>query len=152
MRSILIASGGFLLAVLWIDLMFDVQVRRLVDAADRREAAIASIAGYYRRVTTEAFPMNRLIGGVMLLQLWGIADQVLVHRAVTGWRALLVVVLGTVPIGLAFFRVFPAAVRLGGRTDALTIQIDLAHDIFRGHVLCFAAIAAFTLVQLRLPA
>jgi hypothetical protein len=150
MRSILLASGGFLLAVLWMDLMFDVQVR-LVGAADRREAAITSIAGYYRRVTTEAFPMNRLIGAVMLLQLCGIADQVLVHRTVTGWRALLVVVLGTVPIGLAFFRVFPAAVRLGGRTDTLTTQIDLAHEIFRGHILCFAAIAAFTLFQLRLP-
>jgi hypothetical protein len=151
-RSILLASGGFLLAVLWMDLMFDVQVQRLVGAAERREAAIASIAGYYRRVTTEAFPMNRLIAGVMLLQLWGITDQVLVHRTITGWRALLVVVLGTAPIGLALFRIVPAAVQLGGRTDALATQIALARDIFRGHVLCFAAIALFTLLQLRLPA
>jgi hypothetical protein len=150
-RSILIATGGFLLAVLWMDLMFDVQVQRLVGAAERRESAIASIAGYYRRVTTEAFPMNRLIAGVMLVQLCGIIDEVLLHRNATGWRALLVVVLGTLPVGLALFRIVPAAVRLGGRTDALATQIDLARDIYRGHIICFAAIALFILLQLRLP-
>ena len=54
------AGAGFLLAVLRFDLMFDVQVlgRR---ADDVPEAAIASIAAYYRRVTTAARPMNLLV-------------------------------------------------------------------------------------------
>ena len=49
---------GFLLAVLWFDLMFDVQV------VGHREpllpvAVLDSIGAYYRRVTTNARPMNR---------------------------------------------------------------------------------------------
>jgi len=148
-RTLLLASGGFLLAVLWMDLMFDVQIARIIGAAEQREATVASIARYYRRVTTDAFPMNRLIGAIMVLQLWGIAEQVLLRRTLTGWRALLVAVLGTAPIGLTAARIFPAAVRLGKREDALSVQITLARDVYRGHLVCFAAIAAFILLQLR---
>jgi hypothetical protein len=58
-------GAGFLLAVLWFDLMFDVQVLRHGDE-EVPEAVLASIAGYYRRVTTEARPLNRLVALV-----WG---------------------------------------------------------------------------------
>lgn len=149
MRTLLLASGGFLLAVLWMDLMFDVQIARIIGAAEQREATVASIARYYRRVTTDAFPMNRLIGAIMVLQLWGIAEQVLLRRTLIGWRAVLVAVLGTAPIGLTAARIFPAAVRLGKREDALSVQIALARDVYRGHLVCFVAIAAFILLQLR---
>ena len=151
MRSVLLATGGFLLAVLWMDLMFDVQVRRIVGAADRREATIASIAAYYRRVTTDASPMGRLIAAMMLVQLWAILEEVLLRRTVTGWRALLVLLLGVGPIALALTRIVPAAVRLGARTDPLPVQIALARDVLRGHVICFVAIAWFVLLHLRLP-
>lgn len=51
--AILAVCGGFLLAVLWMDLMFDVQVLRHRDEpGELSEAVLASIAGYYRRVTT----------------------------------------------------------------------------------------------------
>ena len=149
MRTLLLTTGGFLLAVLWMDLMFDVQIARIVGAAEEREATIASIARYYRRVTTDAFPMNRLIGMVMLVQLWGILEQVLLRRTVTGWCALLVSAFGVAPIALAGAHIVPAAVRLGARADALPVQIALARDVYRGHVLCFAAIAAFLVLQLR---
>jgi hypothetical protein len=142
-RTLLLATGGFLLAVLWMDLMFDVQIARIVGAAEEREATIASIARYYRRVTTDAFPMNRLIGGVMAVQLWGM---------VTGWCALLVIAFGVAPIALAGARIVPAAVRLGARTDTLPVQIALARDVYRGHMLCFVAIAAFIVLQLRVGA
>ena len=52
MQRVLAACGGFLLAVLWFDLMFDVQVLRHGSAAVLPEPVLASIAGYYRRVTT----------------------------------------------------------------------------------------------------
>ncbi len=152
MSALLLATGGFLLAVLWMDLMFDVQIRDLRGAEDAREATIASIARYYRRVTTDASPMNGLIGGVMLLQIWGVADQVLLRRTLTGLPALLVLGLGTAPIALALVRIVPAAVRLGRRADALPVQIALARDIYRGHVLCVVAIAGFILLQLRVGA
>lgn len=148
--ALLAACGAFLLAVLWMDLLFDVQARRLASPESAAgAAALASIAAYYRRVTTDAFPMNRLIGAVMLLQLAGIGYEVST-RIVTGWRALAVVVLGVAPVVLALVRVFPDAVRLGGTTDPTSIQADLARRIYRAHVVCFAAIAGFTLLQLRL--
>ena len=66
----LFGGGGFLLAVLWMDLLFDVQTlahpRRAGDVSER---VLASIAAYYRRVTTEAVLMTHLIGFVMLLTL-----------------------------------------------------------------------------------
>ena len=46
-------AAGFLLAVLWFDLMFDVQVSA-TPAGELPEQVLASIAGYYRRVTTTA--------------------------------------------------------------------------------------------------
>ena len=70
---ILGAGAGFLLAVLWFDLMFDVQARRL-DAPDG-DARLASIADYYRRVTIEAFPANRLVATVMLITIAGSVVQ-----------------------------------------------------------------------------
>ena len=62
MDSLLTACSGFLLAVLWMDLMFDAQV-----LADRRtggelpEPVLDSIARYYRRAVTESRPMSHLI-------------------------------------------------------------------------------------------
>jgi len=51
------AGAAFLLAVLWFDLMFDVQVRK--HAGDPLPAdVLASISAYYRRATTEAYPMT----------------------------------------------------------------------------------------------
>ena len=60
MSPTVIACGGFLLAVLWMDLMFDVQVlRHRGSTAPLPEDVLASIAAYYRRVTTDAEPRIR---------------------------------------------------------------------------------------------
>jgi len=60
--------GGFLLAVLWMDLMFDVQVLRYKgENSELPEEVLRSIAAYYRRVTTEARPMGYAIVLVMLV-------------------------------------------------------------------------------------
>jgi len=60
MHAIAAAGAGFLVAVLWFDLMFDVQVRKDVGSKLPPEV-LASISAYYRRVTTDAYPMNRLV-------------------------------------------------------------------------------------------
>src|SRR5437870_11989528 len=68
MAAVLALCAGFLLAVLWFDLMFDVQVLGRGRGADPLpEEVLASIAAYYRRVTTQARPMNYLVGVVMLV-------------------------------------------------------------------------------------
>ncbi len=144
MTEIAILGGGFLLAVLWMDLMFDVQVLRH-RAGDLPEEVLDSIAGYYRRVTTLARPMGHAIGGVMMLTLASVATEI-----VSGprWLGLVSLPLCGAPIGLALGRVLPNAVRLGARSDPSSVQSSLARGICRDHLFCLASIAAFVAIQL----
>ena len=75
MHTFAAAGAGFLLAVLWFDLMFDVQTRKHAGDVLPPEV-LTSISAYYRRVTTEAYPMNRLIALVMLLTLAAICVEI----------------------------------------------------------------------------
>jgi hypothetical protein len=151
MRSLpllLTACGGFLLAVLWMDLMFDVQVlRHRGRAAELPEAVLASIAAYYRRVTTTARPMGHLVGAVMATTLVASLVQFASVRGSPG-LALGSPLLCGAPILLALLRVYPRAVRLGTRSDTALQQSALARSICRGHLFCFAAILGFVALQL----
>ena len=89
LTGLLTACSGFLLAVLWMDLIFDSQIR----AAGRRveqlpEPALASIAGYYHRATTTSQPMGRLIALVMIVLLGALLAEALVGDSpgVANWR------------------------------------------------------------------
>jgi hypothetical protein len=146
--AILAACGGFLLAVLWMDLMFDVQVlRHRQRGAELPEPVLASIAAYYRRVTTDAWPMGRLIGAVMLISLVTLAFQIaLGHQP--RWLAPASLLLCGGPILLALVRVVPNAVRLAARSDAVPRQSALARSICRDHLLCLAGISCFVVLQL----
>jgi hypothetical protein len=140
------AGAGFLLAVLWFDLMFDVQV---LGHRERElpEQVLGAISAYYRRVTTDARPMNRLIATVMLATLAAIAVQIASGEERT-WVALLSLAFALPPIVLAGARIVPRAVRLGTRVDPAELQSALARSIFREHVLCASSIAALLTVQL----
>jgi hypothetical protein len=139
------AGAGFLLAVLWFDLMFDVQV--LGHDGEIPEDALESIASYYRRVTTAARPMSRLIAAVIVLTLAAIAVE-LGSGDQDSWVAWLSLALAILPIALAGGRIVPRAVRLGARIDPPARQRVLARSIFREHVLCALAISALMAVQL----
>jgi hypothetical protein len=140
------AGAGFLLAVLWFDLMHDVQVRGHRER-ELPDAVLASIAGYYRRVTTDARPMNRLVALAMLATVASIVVQI--ARAEeprwVGWASLGLVGFA---VALAAAHTVPSAVRLGARSDPPAVQSRLARSIFRDHVLCLAAITATLVVQL----
>ena len=140
MTRIAAACGGFLLAVLWMDLMFDVQAFRL-DGGPGDATILASIAAYYRRVTTEASPMHQLIGAVMLCTV--VVSLVRVVRG-RSTRRVAMLVLPAAAIALALLRVFPNAVLLGTASAPLAVQADLARAILWDHLGCFAAIVAFT--------
>lgn len=135
------AAAGFLLAVLWFDLMFDVQARR------RTDDAVESIATYYARVTRGARPMNRLVMVAMLALLASLVAEV-TGDAVPAWAAWTSLVLAVVPIGLAGTTTVPAAVRLGQRTDPPEVRQLAALHILRQHVVCVVFIAAVLGVQL----
>jgi hypothetical protein len=140
------AGLGFLLAVLWFDLMFDVQLYRYRHEADVAPSVIESISTYYRRVTTDALPMSRLVMVAMLAAIVGLVGQ-LIDR---GGRWFLIAALPTavIPMALAAVRTVPAAVRLGSRSDPLPRQGELARTIFRDHLVCISMIAVALGLQL----
>ena len=146
MSPFVTAGAGFLLAVLWFDLMFDVQVRGHGEG-ELPEGTLASIAGYYGRVTTSARPMNRLIAAVMLGTLAAIVVEI-VEGDGPGWVPWVSLALAAAPILLAGARTVPSATRLGGRRDTVEAQSALARSIFHEHLLCIAVIAALLVVQL----
>ncbi|HEY1522243.1 MAG TPA: hypothetical protein VGF70_04450 [Solirubrobacteraceae bacterium] len=146
MTRFVAAGAGFLLAVLWFDLMFDVQVARH-RLGELPEDVLSSIAGYYRRVTTAARPMNRLVAAAMVATLGTIIAQIArsEHPWWLGWVSL---VLAGAPILLAGAHTVPSAIRLGSRRDPAQRQTQLARAIFRDHVLCAISILALLVVQL----
>lgn len=146
MSAFVTAGGGFLLAVLWFDLMFDVQVLGH-DGRELPDEVLTSIASYYRRVTTAARPMNRLIALVMIATFAAIIYELAngIHPPWVAWASL---ALAGVPILLAGVHTVPSAVRLGSRTDGIGRQSELARSICREHMLCFGGIAVLIAIQL----
>lgn len=151
MSLIVAAAAGFLVAVLWMDLIFDSQVLRHRGADVLPESVLASICAYYRRATTTSRPMSYLIALVMVILLGTLA-----LRFVTGdhpvWLIAGSVVLAGGPIGLALTRTVPNAVRLGARIDDLGGQSRLARAVCLDHVLCLVCLLGFLALWLTLAA
>jgi hypothetical protein len=141
------AGAGFLFAVLWFDLMFDVQVLQHRQQAALPDDVLASISGYYRRVTTSAAPMNRLISVVMLGTLTAIVVQIVKGDGPhwVGWASL---ALAGSAVLLAAGHTVPSAGRLGKRVDPIDVQSRLARSILRDHLVCLASITSLLAVQL----
>src|SRR3977135_894467 len=133
MHTFAAAGAGFLLAVLWFDLMFDVQTRK--HAGDPLPPEVlASISAYYRRVTTDAYPMNRgLVALVMLLTLAAIGAEIVQGENAwwIGWGSLALAGSGFVP---TMTRTVPNARRLGSGQDPPDMQSTLARSICRDHL------------------
>ena len=146
MRPVVTAGAGFLVAVIWFDLMFDVQVLR-----HRRgpvpETVLASIAGYYRRVTTDARPMNRLVAAAMVVTFVALVVE-LAGDEVVDWIAALSLALAASAMGLAGARTVQHAVRLGARADPPDVQATLARLICADHLYCLGAMAMVLVLQL----
>jgi len=140
------AGTSFLLAVLWFDLMFDVQTRKAAGEVLPAEV-LASISAYYRRVTTDAYPMNRLVALVMVLTLGAICAEIV--QGVTPWW------IGWVSIALAgsgfvltLRRTVPNAKRLGRAEDSPEQQSTLARAVYRDHLFSLARMIVVLGLQL----
>jgi hypothetical protein len=145
MRVLAGAGAGFLLAVLWFDLMFDVQARG--HGSEIPADVRASIAAYYARVTTAARPMNRLVAAAMSSTIVALVVEVAQNDYPRRRAAFsLVLVLGAV--GLAASRTVPNAVRLGRQADPAPRQSQLVRMILAEHIVCFTAIGAVLVLQL----
>jgi uncharacterized membrane protein len=145
--SVPAACGGFLIAVLWMDLIFDSQVVAHRGADVLPEPVLASIAGYYHRATTTSRPMSMLIATVMVILLVVLAARA-VYVDSRGWVVAVTAVLAGVPILLALIRTVPNAVRLGKRLDSAAEQTRLARAIFLDHVVCLGLMSAFVALLL----
>jgi hypothetical protein len=140
-----IAGGGFLAAVLWFDLMFDVQALGSAPSS----AAIGSIMAYYRRVTTDASPMGHLVAAVMVATLVASVRDLTRAQSRRALRGV-ALLLAAAPIALALLRVVPNAVALGLAPAAGPEQVALAQSILRDHILCLVSILGFLAVRFRL--
>lgn len=135
------ACAGFLLGVLWMDLMFDTQI------LTRRDEAVESISRYYHRATTTSRPMSRLIAAVMAILLGALGFRFgLGNYSV--WVVVASSVLVAVPIGLAMLRTVPNAVRLGERSCDAAEETRLARAILGDHLVCFVLMVAFLVLLL----
>ena len=146
MHAVAAAGAGFLLAVLWFDLMFDVQVRGH-DGQVLPPATIASIAAYYRRVTTEARPMNRLVSAAMLVTLLAIVIEI-AKGTTTPWLSAISLLFLLGAIGLALARTFRNAATLGRGAGTPEFRSQLARAIYGDHLFCLAAIVLVIGLQL----
>ena len=135
-----------MVCVLWFDLMFDVQVRGHYGESVP-PAALASISGYYRRVTREAWPMNRLIAVVMLLTILVIILEIIFGRY-HWWIEWISLIAAASAIGLARVRTIPNASRLGKASDSSEEQSRLARRIYKDHLYCLAAMTLVLVLQL----
>jgi hypothetical protein len=146
LHAFVAAATGFLLAVLWFDLMFDVQTRHHEGVALPPDV-LSSISGYYRRVTTDAFPMNRLVAAVMLGNLIAIVAEIVTAGVPwwISWGSLAIAGSGIVP---SLTHTVPNAVRLGSRVDSLEQQSVLARSMYRAHRGAFARMSAVLALQL----
>lgn len=141
------AGSGFLIAVLWMDLIFDVQVLSHRRSAELPEPVLASIAGYYHRATTTSRPMSLLIAAVMVVLLTALAFHA-VDSTGPGWLSGLYAVLAGGPVLLALLHTVPSAVALGLRTGSPAEQSHLARSICRDHLLCLTSMSAFLVLWL----
>jgi hypothetical protein len=136
------ACAGFLIAVLWMDLMFDSQVLDHRGADELPVLVLDSISGYYHRATTTSRPMSYLIASVMLILLGALAFR-WIFGGDAVWLMAVSTVLAGVPILLAAVRTVPNAVRLGARTGGTAEQSRLARSICRDHLVCLTSMSAF---------
>jgi hypothetical protein len=146
MHAFAAAGTGFLLAVLWFDLMFDVQTRKHTGDPLPSDV-LTSISAYYGRVTTDAYPMNRLVALVMLLTLAAIGAEIVQGENPwwIGWGSLALAGSGFVP---TMMRTVPNARRLGSAKDSAEEQSRLARAVCRDHMFSFARMSGVLMLQL----
>jgi hypothetical protein len=145
MHAIAAAGAGFLIAVLWFDLMFDVQARG--GRAVLPDEVLASISAYYRRVTTAASPMGRLVSLVMLATVAALVVEIVRcegPRLASG-ASLAAALIG---MGLALVRTVRNAVRLGAATDSPEVRTTLARRILADHLASLAAMSIVLALQI----
>ena len=146
MHSLAAAGAAFLLAVLWFDLMFDVQTRKCPGDLLPPEV-LASISALLPPRHDRSLPDESLVALVMVLTLAAICTGIVqgVDPRWIGWMSIALAGSGFV---LTITRTAPNAVRLGSARDTAEQQSTLARAIYRDHPSSFARMIVVLGLQL----
>ena len=134
---------GFMLAVLYIDLMFDVSAvpYRRTGAAIPGEV-VESIASYYRRITQNPY----VLIFVMLTATICVVTEI-VYDLVPRWAGYSSLGFMLVAMLAGAGKVIPAAQRLAAGKDAEDTRTRLVHSMLPGHIVLLISILLLALVQ-----
>lgn len=138
------ACIGFMLAILYIDLMFDVMsVPHRRSGATLPKGVLEPITHYYARVTQNPY----VLMFVMLT-----TTICLVVQAVYGLAPRWAAYTSLAAMGLAMVagivKVIPAARRIASGKDPAEVRTRLIHGVFTAHALLFVCILVLAAIQL----
>jgi len=135
---------GFMLSVLYIDLMFDVTAvpYRRTGAALPKEVLVP-ITHYYGRITQNPY----VLMFVMLTTTASLVAQI-VYDLVPRWAAYSSLVLMGLAMLAGSLKVIPAAQRLSSGKDPEDVQTRLIHSMLPGHIFLLVSILVLAAIQL----
>ncbi len=146
-RLISCLCGGFLLAVLWFDLMHDVAIYPYLGGEGLVASdALLTVQTYYRRVLVDSSPMSSLVALVMVLAI-GVNLVRLMKSREPVWLRIGCLLLLLPPTLWALTGIVPMAKRVAEEGTDPAILSSLASQIFHAHVICLVMITGFILLQ-----
>jgi len=134
---------GFMMAVLYIDLMFDIMAApyRKTNAA-LPKAVLDSITHYYGRITQNPY----VLMFVMLTALLCIGSEIL-YDLVPRWAAYSSLGLMLLSMMTGVLKVIPTAQRLGAGTDSEDARTRMVHSMMPFHLILMVNILLLTAIQ-----
>jgi hypothetical protein len=142
--ALLFLCIGFMIAVLYIDLVFDASALSYRDSSEPLSAAVLGpIATYYRYITRNPY----LLMLVMLTALGCILAQI-VYGLAPRWAAYASLSVMAANMLVAVSKVIPTAKRLAGGKDEVGLQSHMVHSMLPYHLALLAAVLLLAIVQL----
>jgi hypothetical protein len=134
---------GFMMAVLYIDLMFDIMAApyRKTNAA-LPKAVLDPITHYYGRITQNPY----VLMFVMLTALLCIGSEIL-YNLVPRWAAYASLGLMLLSMMTGVAKVIPTAQRLGAGTDTEDERTRMVHSMMPFHLILMVNILLLTAIQ-----
>jgi hypothetical protein len=136
---------GFMMAVLYIDLMFDVSAAPYRKSnAPLPKAVLDPITHYYGRITQNPY----VLMFVMLTTTLCIGSEILYNSA-PRWAAYSSLFLMGLSMITGTLKVIPTAQRLGAGTDPEDVRTRMIHGMLPFHLILMVNIIALTAIQFR---
>jgi hypothetical protein len=134
---------GFMLAVLYIDLVFDmVALPYRKNRATPPKEVLESITSYYGRITQNPWLLIFVLTTSATCIIWEIVYKLVPPRIS---YCSIVVVSALMLIGV--LKVIPAAHRLASGKESIEVQTRLVHSLFPYHILLLILTLSLTLLQ-----